>query len=46
MSFITLVYAQNYKSTAYNVFLDDRLEIDNNESEIKIKDIVIERKNG
>ena len=41
----TLVYAQNYKSTAYNVFLDGRLEIDNNESERKIKDIVIGRKN-
>ena len=40
-----LVYAQNYKSTTYNVFLDGRLEIDNNESERKIKDIVIGRKN-
>ena len=40
-----LIYAQNYKSTAYNVFLDGRLEIDNNESERKIKDIVIGRKN-
>ena len=28
----TLVYDQNYKSIAYNVFLDGRLEIDNNES--------------
>ena len=27
-----LVYAQNYKSTVYNVFLVGRLEIDNNES--------------
>ena len=41
-----LVYAQNYKSTTYNVFLDGRLEIDNNESERKIKDIVIGRKTG
>ena len=40
-----LIYAQNYKSTAYNVFLNGRLEIDNNESERKIKDIVIGRKN-
>ena len=40
-----LIYAQNYKSTVYNVFLDGRLEIDNNESERKIKDIVIGRKN-
>lgn len=38
-------YAIKYKDSAYNVFTDGRLEIDNNESERKIKDIVIGRKN-
>ena len=38
-------YALKYKDSAYNVFTDGRLEIDNNESERKIKDIVIGRKN-
>lgn len=40
-----LLYAQNNKAYLYNVLLDGRLELDNNESERKIKSIVIGRKN-
>ena len=40
-----LLYAQNNKVYLYNVLLDGRLELDNNESERKIKSIVIGRKN-
>jgi len=40
-----LSFAKNMKCYLYNIFLDGRLELDNNESERKIKSIVIGRKN-
>lgn len=40
-----LSFAQNMEQYIYNIFLDGRLELDNNASERKIKSIVIGRKN-